>query len=178
MVSNSHGPKVPMSQSPNVPKSQCPTVPNDENNIPKEWTTSNSRIEQEQVDQNREKYSSVSEAQCSVLGRPISIWTTHVVSSAHQLKSSFSSPSDTSAVKATNGRKPDVKIARRAKVKEPSKKFEQMMKTLQKDEVKKRMKQGQKAGKKNPGANIAYWLPWWNRMEREAEKLREELKKN
>ena len=114
----------------------------DENNIPKEWTTSNSRIEQEQVDQNREKDSSVSEAQCSVLGRPISIWTTHVVSSAHQLKSSFSSPSDTSAVKATNGRKPDVKIARRAKVKEPSKKFEQMMKTFQKDEVKKRMKQG------------------------------------
>ena len=81
-------------------------------------------------------------------------------------------------MKATNGRKPDVKIARRAKVKEPSKKDEQMMKTFQKDEVKKRMKQGQKAGKKNPGANIAYWLPWWNRMEREAEKLREELKKN
>ena len=40
------------------------------------------------------------------------------------------------------------------------------------------MKQGQKAGKKKPGANISYWLPWWNRMEREAEKSREEFKKN
>ena len=66
----------------------------------------------------------------------------------------------------------------KVKVKEPSKKDGKMMKTFQKDGVKKRMKQGQKAGMKNPGANIAYWLPWWNRMEREAEKLREELKKN
>ena len=48
-----------------------------------------------------------------------------------------------------------------------------MMKTFQKDGVKKIMKQGQKAGKRKPGANIAYWLPWWNRMEREAEKSRE-----
>ena len=32
--------------------------------------------------------------------------------------------------------------------------------------------------KKKPRANISYWLPWWNRMEREAEKLREELEKN
>ena len=69
---------------------------NDENNIPKEWTTSNSMIEQEQddpisnvhvqVDQNRTKDSSVSEARSSVLGRPIPISTTHVASSAHQLK--------------------------------------------------------------------------------------------
>ena len=66
----------------------------------------------------------------------------------------------------------------KVKVKEPSKKDGKMMKTFQKDGVKKRTKQGQKAGKKKPGANISYWLPWWNSMEREAEKSREELKKN
>ena len=62
---------------------------NDENNIPKEWTTSNSRIEQEQddpisnvhvqVDQNRAKDSYFSEARSSALGHLI--WTTHVASS-------------------------------------------------------------------------------------------------
>ena len=85
-------------------------------------------------------------------------------------------------MKATNGRELNVEIARRAdhrvqgQVKEPSKKDGKMMKTFQRDGVKKSMKQGQKAGKKKPGANIAYWLPWWKRMEREAEKSRDGLK--
>ena len=53
-----------------------------------------------------------------------------------------------------------------------------MMKPFQKDGSKKRLKQCQKAGKKNPGPNIAYWLPWGNRKEREAEKSEEEIKSN
>ena len=53
-----------------------------------------------------------------------------------------------------------------------------MMKPFQKDGSNKRIKQFQKAGKKNPGQNIAYWLQWGNRKEREAEKSQEEIKSN
>ena len=67
----------------------------------------------------------------------------------------------------------------KVKVKEPSKNDE-LRKTFLKNGIQMKMKLGQKAGSKKPksGANISYWLPWWNRMEREAEKEREELKKN
>ena len=62
------------------------------------------------------------------------------------------------------------------KVVEPTRKSTKMMKPFQKDGSKKMMKQCQKDGKKNPGPNIAYWLPWGKRKEREAEKSEEEIK--
>ena len=68
--------------------------------------------------------------------------------------------------------------AGKIKVKKPSKNDGKKLKPSQKDGTKAKMKQDQKAGNKTRGPNIAYWLPWWNRMEREAERLREELKRN
>ena len=66
----------------------------------------------------------------------------------------------------------------KVKIKEPTEKSDKMMKISQKDGNRMGLKQGQKAGKKkkNQGPNISYWLPWWKRMEREAEKSLEGLR--
>ena len=55
-----------------------------------------------------------SEARSSALERPISNWTTHVAPSVSQLNISKSSISSQSSVEASNAKKPDVEIPRRA----------------------------------------------------------------
>ena len=64
--------------------------------------------------QNRAKYRYFSEHRSSALGPPISDWTTHVASSVSQLNTLLKRPSSKSSVQATNDRKPNVEIARRA----------------------------------------------------------------
>ena len=70
--------------------------------------------EVQDTDQNRSKYSNFTKRRSSALGPPISNWTTHVASSVSQLNTLLKRPSSKSSVQATNDRKPNVEIARRA----------------------------------------------------------------
>jgi hypothetical protein len=60
------------------------------------------------------KYSYFSEHRSSALGPPISNLSMHVASSVLQLNTLPNTPSSKSSVQATNDRKPNVEIARRA----------------------------------------------------------------